>query len=285
MITCTGCKRLFRNDEKLCPFCGADAGMTRRQAGLAAAALLIAPAALAAQQPKPADQDPKPAYGVPRPVEVEPAVPAAIEALTRDWLPSVGILDHASTWVSKKVGTTVSFAVSQSAKRLGASTGSLTIRLVKAEKDAVELSLESRGMPARKQKMTPSSGFTDDARVVSEAKETVEVDGTKFECVAKSCEMPGRAFKVWWCKDAPYGVVKVEMDKETTRLVKVKESVKVAAGTYDCSVWETTDGTKTRRVWRSDSVPGAIVKMVETDPTENGEVKVTAEVSAVKDGK
>jgi hypothetical protein len=268
MILCQKCNRLYR--ESACPFC---CGVTRRELGMIAAALVVAPMAVAGQ-------DAKPAYGVARPPEPIDKVVETIDPTHEGWLEEVGLVNPVSSWASHAPGTKAILLVSgQEAKR------ATTALLLKVDKEAVTIRIEGARRMPNERKLAVGTGITEDAKVTDDGKETMELGDRTFECDVKSYEMPGRTFKVWHCKEAPLGTVKIVCGEETTRLVKAKESMTVKAGSYDCSLWETKGPSGTRRTWRSEKMPGLTVKAEITQKIDGVEAKYKIEAQSVVEGK
>jgi hypothetical protein len=264
-------------DEAACPFCQTPFGLTRRDFAVGAAAFAavgLAPVADAARAPEMQQEE----YGVPRPVP-EPVGPSAVDAIYDDWLSEVGILNAAESWATHKPQTVVRYSSTDGSRPARVNA---TLTLMKVADAAVTINIGLVGRKAEERVFARGAGIPKDAKVTDEGKETIEVDGTKYECEAKAHELPGRTFKVWWCKDAPLGFAKVTCGEETTRLVKAKESVKLAWGEADCSVWETTVGDTVRKVWRSEKTPGLVVRL-ETMTKKALTLKV--EIAAMTEGK
>ena len=278
MGPCPNCKRHVSLSERACPFCGQEFGMTRRDlVGIAAAAatLAIAPVADAAREPWHQAVE----YGKPRP-EPEPVGRTPADLIYSSWMADAGIFNPANAWASHKPGTIVTYVSANAPKpaRLSA-----TISLEKVADAAISLKITPVSKKTEERTFGRNSGITKDAKVVDESKETIEIDGVKYDCALKTYEMPGRTFKIWSHKDAPSGVVKVVCGDETTTLVKAKETIKTKAGDFECSAWETVAGTTSTKTWRCEKAPGLAVRVIEA--VKGAETSITVELSSITEGK
>ncbi len=270
MKPCDKCKRLHA--EPQCPFC-----LTRRQMVIGAAAIVAAPLALKAQDP------PAPAYGVARPPEPVDKALDLLDPTQEGWMEDVGLISAAKAWSSHAAKTRVTLLATHVVGKNPATKAPTIVTLVKAEKESVTIRVERQKQKPVERGLPIATGITSDAKVTDLTKETIEIDGTKFECDVKSYEMVGRTFKVWSHKELPFGFAKVSSGDETMKLVKAKDSITVKAGTYDCSLWETTTPSGTRRVWRSDKMPGLTVKS--EIKSKDGDETMTVEAQSVVEGK
>ncbi len=254
MGPCPNCSRHVSLSERVCPFCGTEFGMTRRAlVGLAAAAatLAIVPDAHSRVQ------DVQPEYGVDRP-EPEKDGPDAITLLYPGWLAEIGLLNPANSWATRKPGTRVHYACA-TLRRCN-----VTLDLAKVADGKISLTVTPAGGDKKERILGRTDGIPKEAKLLDETKETLAIDGTNYACAVKSYEMPGRTFKVWSCADAPFGFAKVESGDETVILVKAKENRKTKAGDYECSVWQSTVGKTTTKMWRCDKVPGLAICVTQT---------------------
>ncbi len=283
MGPCPKCRRHVCLSETACPFCGQPFGMTRRDlVGMAAAAatLAIAPVADAAREPRDQAEE----YGVRRP-DPMPIERSRIETIFSGWMTEIGLINPANSWADHKPDTSVSYLSSEGTREIL----NAHLKLLKVADGAISLQVRTSQAgggegPAHKPEertIARTTGINKDAKVVDDAKETLDVAGTKYDCVVKSYELPGRTFKVWSCKDAPLGIVKVSCGDETMKLTKASDTIKTKAGDYDCSVWESTIGETTKTFWRSSKVPGLVVRAVE----KNKSTTFTIELTSMKEGK
>jgi hypothetical protein len=256
--------------------------LTRRDFGIAAVAAtaaLLAPKADAAVLP--ADQETK--YGIARP-RPDPAAEQILiwDRLYGGWMTEFGLLSPGKNWSGRKVGTLVSFTGSSGGGVGRPSSTAVTYRLAKKADTGVSLDIEFFGAKSVERTLTCNDGVAKDAKVTETGKESLTIDGKKFECEVKSYEVPGRTFKIWWNKDLPMGFAKAVSGEETTTLQKSKETVDVAGKKYDCSVWETKRGDTTIKSWRCADFPGTVVRLEET-VKGGGTVRIDA--TSLTDGK
>jgi hypothetical protein len=240
----------------------------------AAATLAIAPVADAAREPWQA----APEYGAPRP-RPEPKGPTALDVIYTGWLANAGVLNPANSWASRKPGTVVTYTASDAkGTRLSA-----TLTLVKVTDALVTFTFTPAGRAAEERNLSRTKGITDDAKLGEEKKETIEIDGTKYACVVKTYDMPGRVFTVWECPDAPFGFVKAVSGEESTVLIRAKETLKTTGGEFACSVWAAESERVTQKLWRSDQAPGLVVRVVET--ARGAAAATTYDLNSVTEGK
>ena len=276
MGPCRCCGRHVRIDEHRCPFCG----KTWLLGAAAAAGILLGSPSIAAPAPDAKmeaweqDQD----YGIERlPSENEVKAAAWMwDSVLLDWKASLGLSDTSKSWAAFKPGTSVTFKVGD-----GKATVNLAFQLTKVTDKAVTVGLRlGRGADTEKE-LALGGSIPSDAKVVSERKEEVELDGKKFSCTVKAYEWPGREITIWTCGDVKGGLVKIEQPKETTRLVKTEE-LTIAGKKRSCAVWETVYGETKITEWRAEGVPGLVVKR--TDATKD-KVTRTVEVVAINEQK
>jgi hypothetical protein len=262
---CPKCRRHVFIASSNCPFCGA-VWKALLSAAAAASLLLGAPTHAAPVPDRPAvAQDPVPLYGPAREHDERTVeVPTLWDAVYADWAAKVGIARPGKSWSTRKAGSSATYAIKMSKVGQRPHSAAATYVLSEVAKDAVRLKVSSGGGLAQERNLALLEDVVKDAKVVEEATETLEADGAKFDCVVKSYEMIGRSFKVWWCKDAPGGLVKFTSGEETTTLTKRSETVTVQGRKIECHVWTTVAGGTEAQEWRSDAVPGQLVKRTET---------------------
>ncbi len=278
MGPCPKCSRHVCLSEKACPFCGEAFGISRRDlVGFAAAAATLAMAPVADAALEPWHQAVE--YGEPRP-EPEPTGRSPADLIYSSWMADAGIFNPANAWASHKPGTIVTYVSANAPRRARLSA---TMSLEKVADAAISLKITPVSAKAEERTFGRNNGITKDAKVVDDSKETLEIDGTKYECAMKTYEMPGRTFKIWSHKDAPFGVVKVTCGEETTTLVKAKETINTNAGAFECSAWETVAGTTSTKTWRCEKAPGLAVRVIEV--VKGADTAITVELNSITEGK
>lgn len=264
MGPCPNCRRHVKVDRQgSCPFCG-------RRYFLAAAAAVLGFAAVPGAAALAADLaggQEQAKYGVPR-VD-SPREDAAVDwissSLWRDWRTELGLTTPGKSWSSLKIGSSATFAV-EDLRRDSPTAGSARVigTLSSIGDDSVQVALAAGGRPRRPMVLSLTGGLPDGADVTAESKEEVKVGDTTYSCDVKTHEWPGNELKVWWCKEAPGGWVRAERAGETVKLAAVGEQVKTSGGTWTCDVWEISGGATRIREWRSDEVPGGVVRREES---------------------
>lgn len=267
MGPCPKCSRHVFLPEGGCPFCGAAWTLSRRDFGIAAVAAtaaIIAPAADAhgrQEQAKYGVQRPEPPPVKPPRPDAEAEVALIWTPLMSNWMEEAGLLSHGKSWSAHKVGTVLALTATASGRP---ASFTATYRLAKRNDAVVNLEVAFPGVKPFERAVGCLDGIDKEAKVTNDGKETVEVDGKKFECDVKAYELPGKSFRVWWTKDAPLGFAKATAGDETTLLVKTAEKLEIGKKTFTCSLWETKRGDRTIKTWRYADIPGGIAQSVES---------------------
>jgi hypothetical protein len=219
-------------------------------------------------------QDAQPRYGAFRPpAPVVPPKPVEFnwvtERMVADWKLRVGLFGDGESWGAKKPGTAASYAF-----RVDGASQTASWKLARVSDTFVTLTVSVQGrLPFDSQlPIKPELPAAKD-----EGAGSVEVDGQDVECAIKSYKVGEREVRVWWRKDAPGRWVKAVSGEETTRLIDERAEIRVMGRKYVCTVWQTVSPGFEATEWRSDQVPGGIVKRQEKS---KGTVR-TLELSSV----
>jgi len=250
MGPCPKCRRHVLLAEHRCPFCGAT---WLRSAAAAVSILLGSSEAL----PAPVSDAPRTAaeqaqeYGVERPPVDRKIADWVWAGLYGDWKGPYGFSPVTSSWGGRSAGANVDFLVTD-----GKKSHRLTVALDRVDERQAALSIKLDEYRIGAKLVSVKPAIPEEASATKMGSQVLEIDKEKYECSILRYEWPGVDVRVWKWGDR---ILRVESAQEKSRFVKTEE-IEAAKRKMRCEVWETVRGDVTILEWRSEEVPGSVVR-------------------------